>query len=432
MRLTFKLPNQDWVEELVGAFIKLLKDEPIWEYNQGSFYGKQWQHRGRSVKGLKWYWCNPGAGQSHAHLLIEATGRVVSQVPIRQLWDFCRFLKVQFTPRVTRFDVALDDYQKRIKERYVESAAKSRNIAIVERIMPSKAYSRRRDAATGGYEDLGFCYYIGSQQSDAFLRYYDKDYETDGEVPTYRLEAQFTDSKAQVVWLKWLSIEEDSFDELSPQFLSGSVLGLVEFVDRKDAKKNNKKSICVMKRLPWWKKFIKAVGSHIRHSVPREDRTFERMLGWLERQVISSLAMAQKVMGLLGFRGWLDEKMAEAVANFRREQEAKIVQWSKGRSDICQRTNGAIDMKDEEGERWIWVWRETQLDKDWGLARMLSANATSVKIRFSGESSKNISKRLTHFGKDKPTWVPASIGDMVKDLVDGGRKFVWGEGVVCG
>lgn len=418
-RATFKLPNRSWVEELVGAFVRLLKDEPIWEYNQGSFYGKQWKHRGRSVKGLKWYWCDSGEGQQHAHLLIEASGSVISQIPIKEFWQFSKFLNSgHFNTKATRFDIAIDDYKKRIKEGSVVRAMKREDYGIVQEITIYKTRTRRKDKYPG------FCYYFGSPNSDSYARFYDRDAKTEGDCPTYRIEGEFKDKKAHLVWLKWLSIEEESFDELSPHYLAGSALGIVEFVDRKhEREKDKNRGICIAKRLPWWSKFIKAVGAHIRHSVPREDRTFEKMLGWLERQVVGSLAMAQKVMGILDFRKWLDWQMDVATANFRREQKAKIVQWSKGKSDICQRTDGAVDVKDEDGEKWIWVWRETAMDRGWMRARMLSANATSVKVRFSGESSKNVSKRLTHFGEDKPTWVPAFIGDMVKELVDSGRIF---------
>jgi hypothetical protein len=229
------------------------------------------------------------------------------------------------------------------------------------------------------------------------------------------LEGQFADDKAHLVWKQWLAINDSEFDEVSPQFLSGSVLGLVEFVDRNNSRGNQDKNISRMNRLPWWQQFIDLCGAHIRHSVAREDTSLERAMKWVEKQVMPTLAAIQKALGLLEFRGWIDEGMAKAAANFTAEQTAKVVQWSKGKSDIEQRTNGAVEIVDEDSTRWIWVYRRHGQSEDWTLARLIEAKERVCRVRFSGEKPVLVYRRSCHFGSEKPTWRPRAIAEMVID-----------------
>ena len=405
-RGTVWLDGQSAVEHLMEGIGRLLDDVLVWEYNQGSFMGKQWAHRGHSIKGLKWWWNNPGDGQAQAHLLISMSGSVVSQIPVRKFWGFCRDVLALVNFKVTRLDIAIDDYFKRLNELDIKEAAECGNFAIVQSISPYRTHRK------GGIVE-GFTWYFGSKNSDNFARFYDKATESKGEIDSYRLEGQFADEKAHLIWKQWLSIPDSEFDNISPRYLSGSVLGLIEFVDRSGSNGSKQKNICRMKRLGWWQQFVEACGAHIRHSVVRADTTLERAKQWIAKQVMPTLAAIQKTLGLLDFRGWLDEGMAKAAANFTAEQTAKIMQWSKGKSDVEQRTNGATDMIDEEGIKWIWVYRKTPSGSDWTRARLFDRKGSFNRVRFNGEKAISVPVRACHFGDEKPTWVPKAVSELV-------------------
>lgn len=387
------------VQEVIGAWMALLGDEPVWEYDQGSYNGKQWAHRGHSIKGMKWWWNDPGDGQSQAHLLVSLSGKIMAQIDIKNFWKFCRDVLKPTNFKVTRLDIAIDDYLKRIDEGDVKAAAERGYFAIVKTISPYRTHK-----SNGVVE--GFTWYFGSMKSDNFARFYDKDVESKGETPTYRLEGQFADEKAHLVWQQWLLIDEESFDEVSPQYLAGSVLGLVEFVDRNSGNGKKRREIRKQDRLSWWQQFIDACGAHIRHACPRPDTTLGRTMQWCEKQVLGTMAAIQKAIGILEFRRWLDEGLAQKAANFTREQAAKVSQWSKGESDVEQRTNGAADVIDEDGIKWVWVFRKGMIDP-WFKARLLGTTNNSCRVRCSGESSQIVSRRLCHFGSGRPTWVPS-------------------------
>jgi hypothetical protein len=405
-RGTVWLDSQEAVEHLMEGIARLLDDCLIWEYNQGSFMGKQWQHRGRSIKGVSWWWSNPGDGQAKAHLLISMSGRVMSQIPVREFWGFCRDILALINFKVTRLDICIDDYFKRLNELDIKKAAEVGNFAIVKTISPYRTHKK------GGFVE-GFTWYFGSKNSDNFARFYDKAVESKGEIDSYRLEGQFADEKAHLIWKQWLAIPDSDFDDISPRFLSGSVLGLVEFTDRLNGKGGREKNISRMNRLPWWQQFIEACGAHIRHSVARPDTSLDRAKKWIEKQVMPTLAVIQKAMGLLDFRGWLDEGMAKAAANFNAEQSAKVMQWSKGQSDVNQQVNGAVEVIDMHGDKWIWVYRKTPAGSDWTRARFYGRRGQTNRVRFSGEKAVSVPARACHFGDEKPTWRPQAVAELV-------------------
>jgi hypothetical protein len=246
----------------------------------------------------------------------------------------------------------------------------------------------------------GWTFDVGSKQSDSYGVIYDKETESDGRIKSVRFEGRFKDEVSHDLWLQWLSIPPDNFEDLSPQFLAGKAIGIVEFVERLPKEKN----VARMKRLPWWAGFVDAVGAHLRHSVKKEDSTLERAKRWVEKQVVGTLAILRKVLGVHEYRRMHDELLARAEAGFTMEQQAKIVMWSNEQSDVQQKKTGAADIVDEEGQKWAWVWFPSRLENEWRIARFYGSVDGEARVRFSGESSKVVPVSWIHLGKDKPTW----------------------------
>jgi len=395
---TCKPLNDVFVEELIGSVCRALGDQPVYEWNQGSYVGKQWQHRGHSVKGLRFWWDSPGETQN-SHLLLSLPGSICSSVEVEVIWNLSRFLNDVFAFKVTRIDLALDDYSKRLEFENLLTASREGLFARVRQLVPHFACLRNRRMK-------GWTFDVGSKQSDSYGVIYDKETESDGRIKSVRFEGRFKDEVAHALWLQWLSIPDESFQELSPQFLAGKTIGIVEFCERLPKEKN----VSRMKRLPWWESFVAAVGSHLRHSVKKEDSTLDRAKRWVERQVTGTLAILRKVLGIHEYRRLHDEWLAAAEANFTMEQQAKIVMWSDEQSNVMQKSSGAADVIDEEGQKWAWAWYPSKLQSEWRVARFYGAIDGEARVRFSGESTKAVTVGWIHLGATKPTWTPRLFG----------------------
>jgi hypothetical protein len=324
---------------------------------------------------------------------LSLPGTVCSSVDVKVIWDLSLFLNEVFQFKVTRIDIAVDDYKKRLDFEELLTASREGMFARVRQVVPHFACLRRKRMK-------GWTFDVGSKQSDSYGVIYDKETESDGRIKSVRFEGRFKDEVAHDLWLQWLSISCDEFENLSPQFLAGKAIGIVEFVERLPKEKN----ISRMRRLPWWENYVAAVGSHLRHSVEKPDTTFERAKQWVERQVFGTLAVLRKVLGVHEYRRWHDEGLARAEANFTMEQKSKIMMWTDDESSVCRVSFGAAEIIDEEGQKWAWVWYPSQLESEWRIARFYGAVDGEARVRFSGESSKVVPVSWIHLGKDKPTW----------------------------
>lgn len=390
--------TDDWALELIGVVMRALNDHPVWEWDSGSFKGKQWQHRGFSVKGVRWWFDSCKDGQT-AHLLLSLPGQVCSSVDVRVIRDLSIFLREVFAFKVTRLDIALDDFGKRLTFDQLMSATQKEDFAVIRSMTP--IFTKRRSRGL-----TGWTFQLGSRSSDKCGRIYEKEMESDGESSSIRFEAEFHDEMAHSVWLEWISIEDEYFEDVSPSYLAGKVVGIAEFVDRSGSKRHIKK----MKRLPWWEVFLADVGVHLRHSIKRASTSLKRAMKWVEKQVFPSLAALRKVLGIHEYRRWHDEQLAEKEANFSLEQRAKIMLWSEEKSSVGQQMSGAAEIVDEDGQKWAWVWYQSKLGSEWRVSRFYSSHGGEARVRFSGESSRTVPVGWIHLGKDKPTWQPRMIG----------------------
>lgn len=401
LQFTCKPADDVHVEEVIKAVCMVLEDRPVFNRDKGSFMGKQWQHRGHSIKGMKFWYDSPSEKSPDAHVLISLSGKVLGALPVAKTWELCRFLVEVHQVKFTRVDVALDDYAKSISYSDIADAAIAGDYAYVKQITPLITHERNSEL------DKAFTIVIGSTQSDKYLRFYNKSRESNGAVDSYRLELETKDEAAHQLITEWLQIPSDEFEDLSPSFLGGKVVGVVDFRYRKKIGFAKQKNITRMERYSWWESFVNRVGGALRHSVPRPDTSFEKKKNWIERSVSGSLLVIKKVMGVFEFNKWTQEELAKAEDRLTDEQKQQISLWSQQKSNVLQQFDGVPEIVDEEGQRWAWVWHRNGLDSCWMIARYFGCSDDGeARVRFSGESARTVLQRWIHLGKDKPRWSP--------------------------
>ena len=223
------------------------------------------------------------------------------------IWlKFFRFLKMR-NARVTRLDVALDDYHGVLDFDQME-----RKLKAGEYRSCMKRYNVIRQLDTSG-NIKGRSIYVGqsrtksSKNGNYFVRFYDKYAESknksvvmpkevedvttgDGTHIWQRYEIQFNKGKAQHVVDQILAA--GSFAEV----YMGVMRNIVEFLSR--SKKDVNKSRWQMCK--WWQDFLQGA-QKCKLSDPERDLDLGRLLHWLRVAVVPSLHLLQELGKERGF-----------------------------------------------------------------------------------------------------------------------------------
>lgn len=253
-----------------------------------------------SVRGLRFWWNWPEHGDD-GELLVYIPGQCFRQCTDSEARELIGLYYHQYGGEFTRVDIALDDWEKRISFETVASAIESGNYA---------RFRRAHEYRGLGSDTDGHTLYMGSPQSDKFVRYYDKYAESGGELDCYRWEVQFRRGKANAAGWNWLQLPLD--DEVNAaQELAAHVTGAVHFCDREAGDKNIDR--CPL--LPWWAALLSGIRDGIRLSSPKRKPLLDRSLRWLQEQVAPTLAVVREVFED-GFETLLQGLLDEGKSRF--------------------------------------------------------------------------------------------------------------------
>jgi DNA relaxase NicK len=220
--------------------------------------------------------------------------------------------------KVTRLDIALDDYTKSISFLQVRNA-----IAKKFRVHFEEAEVLENYGKWGG-----FTIAMGSKHSDIRLIFYNKAAESRGVIDSHRFEARFRDERAKAAFEDWLSAPE----ELEASVLAGLVLGVVNFVKRDGKEKN----ISRLPELRWWKRFKEAVGACIRHSYQKLPTTLKRCKSWIQDDVIRNLALICQTIGVDRFLNWFLKELKMAPQRYNEQHKIRREVWRREWEEIVE------------------------------------------------------------------------------------------------
>ncbi len=325
----------DWIQgtmrfaslEVLHAAIDFLegylKERFVLHPGRGRFIGKQWHNSAQGIEGCVITYNLPDEqADSIGHAFISLTGVVLAGIEARDIWRLASGLYHNWGFKITRLDIALDDFSKSISYEMVDVALASGNYTGFKR-----ASSRRNYNGKG--KVVGFTCTFGSRSSARYARFYDKDAESKGRIKSHRFEAELHDELAEKVLADWLALEPEAFEELSPGYLAGVVVGSVSFVQR-----GRDKNVTRMALLPWWREFVDKVGATIRHSIESVQTSYERKRNWFTRQVSVTLAMFKKIMGVRQFKQYLEKELSDAEERFNGTHETFVSVYGQGDAPI--------------------------------------------------------------------------------------------------
>ena len=288
-----KLPTVEDFKALMGSYSDLYDDLITWHDETPSVHGVRFDASGLSARKAAFAYCPPSPERDYCYGWLSIPGSVIGSRGNDHFLTLCRLFCSFETFRATRFDVALDDYDKSIGYAELSSAVHERNYAGFRGGRNIESFNSK---VRGGF---GWTFYFGSPQSDKILRVYDKSVESGGDIDAHRWEAQFRAEYADAAFRAYVDSEG------MPEFLASLVVGCISFIDRSSGDRLSRQSL-----LPWWSEFVSKVGSCIKFSIPRVKSTIQSKKDWITRQVTTTLAVLKRVYGSY-FQHWLTERIEQ-------------------------------------------------------------------------------------------------------------------------
>lgn len=250
-----------------------------------------------SQRGCRCYWNNPHLGLPGKLLFVIPAKALKTQTQVDNR-IFLQCLFEEHKGRFTRFDIALDDYEKELDFDDIEAAIEDEAYWGCNSADMRKSYKR-------GTLKTGKTAYFGSSQSDKMVRIYDKSVESKGEIDAIRMEVQFRDEYAEIVGAHWLRLCDEP-SQVVADWMASIVMGCLDFRYRESKNRDR------CPQLGWWASFCERVAvAGKRVSKARRVPCLVRSMDALNRQWASMLAVIGKALGDDVFLGWLAQLLDE-------------------------------------------------------------------------------------------------------------------------
>jgi phage replication initiation protein len=168
---------------------------------------------------------------------------------------------------------------------------------------------------------LGDTLYLGSRSSDFFIRVYDKDLESEGQIKGTRLEMVLKDDKANEFVRNYLDAKEsETFNNLS--FLSSKVLNnYLRFIS-KSASRNER---CDTAK--WWLEFTGTL-EKLSLGKGKGKMTLEKVCKWLEHQVCSSMKLIVETKGKEYLNGMIEKAILSPQQVEMKDSYRKVINFN--------------------------------------------------------------------------------------------------------
>jgi len=228
--------------------------------------------------------------------------------------------------KCTRMDTYFDDYQRRIYPRQLDQVIERNDFSGLRHA----AVRHKWDNGKLIREEVSFGE-RGSFGNGKYLRFYNKELESNGEQKCNRWEVEFTGDKANQVFHR-LASTAGSLDAFAT-LISSLVAGAITFVHR-----TGEKNISRLDLYDWWKDIRDRLGGCVTIRTSRKKDSLTGKIKWIERNVSPSLACLKKVfVSERVFLRWLfdvcsdgDSRMSRFTQQISEDNEA-MLDYERGR-----------------------------------------------------------------------------------------------------
>ncbi len=252
------------------------------------FCGESFDHSFKSVRG-KLYGGFRREEQTWK-MLLQVPGSYWSQLHSNNYLPFISFL-LDCGFNTTRFDVALDDYNRRIDFNSIKKMGELGHYRFVN------SYKCIESAIVRGADLVPTCYF-GS--SDKILRFYDA--EVVHGIEADRWELQLRDHHARNVVDQYLE---------NSNCLGTFVTGAIDFGFYSSSSSHS------FQRVNWWQSLMEAAKGARKINLPDFEPCFEKSENWLYNQVSPTLAVAFHGYGIQQFSSFILNLISEGTKRLK-------------------------------------------------------------------------------------------------------------------
>ncbi len=280
-------------------------------------YTERYSQQERDMLGLK---PSPNEGTCHVDLPQSALDVLDAE---KTVMLFAHIAAVD--ANVTRFDVYFDDYERVIEPQQLYAQLTSFEVCVPR--FQSITQYRSAELTPSGATATGDTIYIGSRQSDKFIRVYDKLAESQGERDCVRWEAQYRRKIAHhaFMWAFQEMGEGDDFGAILHPLLKRLLCKDLDFRVNPDPASCDRPQHWATRWqvAPWWYRLMAGIEKAKFH-IPRIKPTVEGIINWVEHQVLTSLSVVAAVKRFRGehFFEWFYSRLAEADKRWSRRHNA--------------------------------------------------------------------------------------------------------------
>lgn len=217
---------------------------------------------------------------------LDVPGSALDELHINDMLLLVAMCRV-FEGKCTRIDVFFDDYRRHVTFEQLQEVARRGDYSGLRRynIRESGIYQEngtdamRHEVSFGNRGDYG---------NGKYIRWYDKELESGGDIKCDRWEVEFTQKKADIVFRKLSECEGkvDSFASLCGFIIAGCIT----FVHR-----TGDKNISRLEKYDWWEQIQKVLGDSVTIRVTRKKDSLSGKMEFIKRNVSPTLACLQKV-----------------------------------------------------------------------------------------------------------------------------------------
>ena len=243
---------------------------------------------------------------------LSLSGKACSRVPLDLLLRFFEVIHHNNVDLVcSRMDICLDDYSKKLTFDNLCAALDSKNYS-----------GFRGGRSVRNHDDSGgWTVYLGSRESNHFVRVYNKAAESKGRIDAIRWESEFKSDKADYIFRK-LALQKTSVAAVA--HLELYVFGNFDFIYK------NQKNLERCDRLTWWEDFLAWVGfGRAKILVVKAKTSIESRVIWIKKQVEKSLALLSRAFGSDDFQLFMDERVASGSQRLRRCDDTLLSDYLK-------------------------------------------------------------------------------------------------------
>lgn len=331
LSVTGRFKTQEEVDSAIDfAVTGFIEDIPQKCVGKPASRGITWRNSGSSLTGITFYWNRPeDTGESNYHLCIVMPGGYLSRLGIRNQFRLLTGLWFKFNMAPTRIDIAIDDYKKRLKPREIWDLCEQNKLAGVKKYQFISSLGKKNRVSE--------TVYLGSRQSEKFVRVYDT-YEQHG-TDAIRFELEMKDQKAVEYVRQTMEIiteaskEQSDWLDIVINMISAVIFGsfdLVTFSVNNDRDNNGGRYFRdrIDKSLHLRDARLQSLiddtsGGTLKLACGREKPTIERTLLWLEKQVSQSLGVLREAFGYEKYVKWANSM---AVSGAGRHSEKHVIQ----------------------------------------------------------------------------------------------------------